>query len=76
MAGCGVNERNIFKIHVETDVTQFHFSARESVLSACQYMGGNVRMGGKDTDEAYREVTTARRVRHTIKELRGETENE
>ena len=75
MAGCGVNERNIFKIHVETDVTQFHFSARESVLSACQYMGGNVRMGGKDTDEAYREVTTARRVRHTIKELRGEKEN-
>ena len=76
MAGCGVNERNIFKIHVETDVTQFHFSARESVLSTCQYMGGNVRMGGKDTDEAYREVTTARRVRHTIKELRGEMENQ
>ena len=72
MAGCGVNERNIFKIHVETDVTQFHFSARESVLSSCEYMSGNVRMGGKDTDESYREVTTARRVNHTIKELRSE----
>jgi len=31
-----------------------------------------VRMGGKDTDESYREVTTARRVNHTIKELRSE----
>lgn len=69
MAGCGVNERNIFKIHCQTNVTQFHFSARESVQSPCAYMGGNVKMGGHDTDESYREVTTARRVSHTIMEL-------
>lgn len=71
MAGCGVNERNIFKIHCQTNVTQFHFSARESVQSPCAYMGGNVKMGGHDTDESYREVTTARRVSHTIMELRN-----
>ncbi len=71
MAGCGVNERNIFKIHVETNVSQFHFSARESIPSPCSYMGGSVRMGGKDADETYREVTTARRVSHTISELRN-----
>ena len=69
MAGCGVNERNIFKLYVETNIQEFHFSARESIPSPCSYMGKGVLMGTREYDEEYIEVTTARRVMHTIAAL-------
>lgn len=35
LAGCGVNENNISKIHEETGVNEFHFSARIPVRAIC-----------------------------------------
>ncbi|MDO4511694.1 MAG: copper homeostasis protein CutC [Bacteroidales bacterium] len=69
MAGCGVNESNIAKIHEETGVTAFHFSARENVKSATTYMSSGVAMGNPDSDESLLPYTTERRVAATINAL-------
>lgn len=64
LAGCGVNEQNIAKICKETGISEFHFSAREPVLSteSCQ---NSLR-----TDEFDRRfLTTERRVKTTIDAL-------
>lgn len=67
LAGCGVNENNIARIAQETGITEFHFSARESLTSDMHYHNENVSMGGTVTIEEYaRTVTTERRVRNTI----------
>ena len=62
MAGCGVNEGNIAKIHAATGITAFHFSAREPQQSATAYMHGGVAMGKPDADESTLQYTTERRV--------------
>ena len=54
MAGCGVNENNIARIHRETSIHEFHFSAREPV-------------GPSDSEFGTRMLTTQRRVEATIK---------
>ena len=68
LAGCGVNEKNIARIARETGIHEFHFSAREEVVSGMQNeavsMGGTVHIS-----EYARPVTTARRVADTIAAL-------
>lgn len=70
LAGCGVNEGNIARIAAETGIREFHFSAREGVASQMLHHNEYVSMGGTVTiDEYSRNVTTERRVRHTIEAL-------
>ena len=52
LAGCGVNEQNIARIHRETGIQEFHFSARESI--------------SVDAEFGARDLTIERRVRATI----------
>lgn len=67
LAGCGVNENNIARIASETDIREFHFSAREQLTSGMQFRNEAVSMGGTVCiDEYSRPVTTAERVRKTI----------
>ena len=69
MAGCGVNESNIARIHKETGVHAFHFSAREPKHSLMTYANPAVFMGKPGTDEDTILITTERRVRNTIDAL-------
>ena len=62
LAGCGVNEENIARIHRTTGIREFHFSAREPQASAASASALAESFGG-------RMVTTARRVRETIARL-------
>ena len=72
LAGCGVNEKNIARIARETGIHEFHFSAREEVVSGMQYRNEAVSMGGAvHISEYARPVTTARRVADTIAALTG-----
>lgn len=56
LAGSGINEENIQKIQRATGISEFHFSAREPV-------------GLNDPEFGRRMLTTATRVRNTIKRL-------
>ena len=67
LAGCGVNESNIRKIHEQTGVHEFHFSARTAVKSQMQYINPDVYMGTKDADEGTLMYTSAERVKATIR---------
>ena len=70
LAGCGVNEKNIARIALETGIQEFHFSARESIKSEMEYKNESVSMGGTvHIDEYERNVTTARRVMDTIQAI-------
>jgi copper homeostasis protein len=69
MAGCGVNERNIAKIYKETDIKEYHFSAREKQRSDMSYINPHVFMGDKDADEYSIETTSADKVQRTIEAL-------
>lgn len=71
LAGCGVNENNIRLIAQETGIHEFHFSARETLASGMQYHNEMVSMGGTvHIDEYSRLVTTEKRVKDTITQLR------
>ena len=69
MAGSGVTEQNIRRIHEATGLTEFHFSGRESFGSAMQYVNPNLYMGRPGANEAALDYTTARRVSDTIAQL-------
>ena len=70
LAGCGVNENNIAHIATETGIREFHFSARETIESKMLHRNGTVSMGGTVNIEEYRRpITTAERVKKTIKAL-------
>lgn len=69
MAGCGVNEQNIRRIHEATGLSEFHFSAREPLRSQMQFSNPDVYMGAKGADEDSILRTTARRVSDTIEQL-------
>ena len=69
MAGSGVTEQNIRRIREATGLTEFHFSGRESVDSAMQYVNPNLYMGHPGANEAALDYTTARRVSDTIAQL-------
>lgn len=66
LAGCGVNESNICKIHELTGIHEFHFSARTAVKSQMQFSNPDVYMGAKDADEDTLNITSSQRVAHTI----------
>lgn len=70
LAGCGVKEENIARIARETGIREFHFSAREEVVSGMRYRNEAVSMGGTvHISEYARPVTTAQRVARTIDAL-------
>lgn len=69
MAGSGVTEQNIRRIREATGLNEFHFSGRESVDSAMQYVNPNLYMGRPGANEAALDYTTARRVSDTIAQL-------
>ena len=69
LAGCGVNENNIARIAAETGIKEFHFSARENIRSNMLYRNESVSMGGTDSEEYSRPVTTIKRVKQTIESL-------
>ena len=76
LAGCGVNENNIAHIAMETGIREFHFSARETIESKMLHRNGTVSMGGTVNIEEYRRpITTAERVKKTIKALTGPIKN-
>ncbi len=71
LAGCGVNESNIKKIASETQINEFHFSAREIVPSKMDFRRERVPMGGAITiDEFSKSITTVERVKNTIGQLK------
>lgn len=69
MAGSGVTEQNIKEIRDVTGLNEFHFSGRESVPSAMQYVNTNLYMGRPGANEASLDYTTSRRVAATIAQL-------
>ena len=70
MPGCGVKESNIAEIARLSGAREFHFSAREPVLSGMVFRNPEVAMGSED--DPYGTVqTTARRVAATIEPLKS-----
>lgn len=72
LAGCGVNEKNISRIASETDIREFHFSARKTIKSEMIYKNESVSMGGTvHIDEYERNVTATQRVMDTIQAVKS-----
>lgn len=69
LAGCGVNESNIYEIYQATGIHEYHFSAREKTVRTNVLANPNVYMGSPDTDESSLSYTTRRRVEDTIAAL-------
>ena len=69
LAGSGVNEENIRQIFDATGIHEYHFSARVNVVSKMKHYNHEFYMGAKGADESYSLVTSAEKVRNTIKQL-------
>lgn len=69
LAGSGVNEENIRQIFDATGIHEYHFSARVNVVSKMKHYNHEVYMGAKGADESNSLVTSAAKVRNTIKQL-------
>ena len=69
LAGSGVNEENIRQIFDATGIHEYHFSARVNVVSKMKHYNHEVYMGAKGVDESNSLVTSAEKVRNTIKQL-------
>jgi copper homeostasis protein len=69
LAGCGVNEQNIKGLFEQTQIHEFHFSARTQVKSQMQYLNPQVYMGTKGADEEILSYTSKERVEKTIAAL-------
>ena len=72
LAGCGVNEQTIRSLYEQTDIKEYHFSAREPMKSKMEYSNPEVFMGDPNADEDTLLYTTEERVRATIAQLTGE----
>ncbi|HJV78875.1 MAG TPA: copper homeostasis protein CutC [Paludibacter sp.] len=59
LAGSGVNETNIQRIASETDISEFHFSAREKQESQMTYRNHIVSMGGTVHIDEYENAFTS-----------------
>lgn len=71
MPGCGVDEHNIRKIAKKTQAKEFHFSARQKIVSMMEYRDDGVSMGSdKSIDEYSIYQTTPEKVRKVIEALR------
>ncbi len=69
LAGSGVNEENIRQIFDATGIHEYHFSARVNVVSKMKHYNHEVYMEAKGADESNSLVTSAEKVRNTIKQL-------
>lgn len=69
LAGSGVNESNIQQIALQTQIQEFHFSAREKRPSLMENYDSSVYMGASGVDENVIEVTSIGRVKNTIAAL-------
>ena len=69
LAGSGVNEEIIRQIFDATGIREYHFSARVNVVSKMKHYNHDVYMGAKGADESNSLVTSAEKVRNTIKQL-------
>lgn len=69
LAGSGVNEENIRQIFDATGIHEYHFSARVNIVSKMKHYNHEVYMGAKGADESNSLVTSAEKVRNTIKQL-------
>ena len=69
LAGSGVNEENIRQIFDATGIHEYHFSARVNVVSKMKHYNHEVYMGAKGADASNSLVTSAEKVRNTIKQL-------
>lgn len=69
LAGSSVNEENIRQIFDATGIHEYHFSARVNVVSKMKHYNHEVYMGTKGADESNSLVTSAEKVRNTIKQL-------
>lgn len=70
LAGSGVNETNIQRIASETDISEFHFSAREKQESQMTYRNHIVSMGGTvHIDEYENAFTSSGKVKSIIDAL-------
>lgn len=69
LAGSGVNEENIRQIFDATGIHEYHFSARVNVVSKMKHYNHEVYMGAKGADESNSLVTSAEKVRNTLKQL-------
>lgn len=69
LAGSGVNEENIRQIFDATGIHEYHFSARVNVVSKMKHYNHEVYMGTQGADESNSLVTSAEKVRNTIKQL-------
>lgn len=63
LAGSGVNETNIARLHEMTGITEFHFSAREPIPTRMEYLRPSFAQ--EDAPHSL-DYTTVRRVRATI----------
>jgi len=69
MAGCGVNQNNIAKIHKNTDIKEFHFSARETFRSKMQFQNPKIYMGLPGIKENEITETTSSKVKKIVKAI-------
>lgn len=72
MAGSGVCEDNISEIYNRTNIHEYHFSARVEKPGLMKNYDNTVYMGKQGIDENLIHVTSADRVKTTIKRLLGE----
>lgn len=69
LAGSGVNKHNILKIYSQTNIREYHFSAREKFSSAMTFYNEKVYMGTPGAEESTIEKTTEKQVKDTISAL-------
>lgn len=69
LAGSGVCEDNIRQIYEATGIREYHFSARVPVPSRMRNFNHEVYMGSKGADETNLLVSSADRIRETIRRL-------
>ncbi len=71
MPGCGVREHNIRELLARTGAREVHFSSGEIVASAMQFQNASCLMGGAESSEYSRKITSLERVRAYVAAARG-----
>ena len=71
MPGCGVREHNIRELVAATGAREVHFSSGELVESAMEFRNERCLMGGAESREYSRKVTSLARVRAYVAAVRG-----
>ncbi len=71
MPGCGIREHNIRELLARTGAREVHFSSGESIESAMEYRNDSCLMGGAESSEYSRKVTSLERVKAYVTAARG-----